>query len=50
MIFNAVGNESYKALSLSLRHFSSRFIIGKQQYNNTYEVPFRHLVRKRRLC
>ena len=27
--------------------FSSRFIIGKRQYNNTYEVLFRHLVRKR---
>ena len=28
---------------------SSRFIhiIGKQQYNNTYEMLFRHLVRKR---
>ena len=27
--------------------FSSRFIIGKRQYSNTYKVLFRHLVRKR---
>ena len=27
--------------------FSSRFITGKREYTNTYEVLFRHLVRKR---
>ena len=27
--------------------FSSRLIIGQRQYNNTYEVLFRDLLRKR---
>ena len=44
------GFPTYSSLSLRLRLFGSRFIIRKQKYNNTHEVLFRNLVRKRRLC